>query len=120
MKYDKTSLYEKFYVSDIKISVQYDIGWSEMFVLLVKKNYKESQISDDSKIKSVYEQLLKSDSDSNSQISSLSIITASVAAIIVRSVTISIDSLFVEDDSVRDAQLSSELEMKSVSDTKSS
>ncbi|KAI2243941.1 hypothetical protein LOZ13_001630 [Ophidiomyces ophidiicola] len=91
-----------------------------MFVLLVKKNYKESQISDDSKIKSVYEQLLKSDSDSNSQISSLSIITVSVAAIIVRSVTISIDSLFVEDDSVRDAQLSSELEMKSVSDTKSS
>ncbi|KAI2060673.1 hypothetical protein LOZ43_001650, partial [Ophidiomyces ophidiicola] len=95
-------------------------GWSETFVLLVKKNYKESQISDDSKIKSVYEQLLKSDSDSNSQISSLSTITVSVTAIIVRSVTISMDSLFVEDDSVRDAQLSSELEMKSVSDTKSS
>ncbi|KAI1946515.1 hypothetical protein LOZ57_003770 [Ophidiomyces ophidiicola] len=93
---------------------------SGTFMLLVKKNYKESQISDDSKIKSVYEQLLETDSDSNSQISSLSTMTVNVAASVVESVMISMDSLFVEDDLIRDTQLSSELKMKSVSGTKSS
>ncbi|KAI2044408.1 hypothetical protein LOZ43_006372, partial [Ophidiomyces ophidiicola] len=47
-------------------------------------------------------------------------VAVSVAVIIVRSVMISMNSLFVEDDSVKDAQLSSELKMKSVSGTKSS
>ncbi|KAI2281108.1 hypothetical protein LOZ07_006915, partial [Ophidiomyces ophidiicola] len=61
---------------------------SGTFVLLVKKNYKESQISDDSKIKSVYKQLFESDSDSNSQTSSLLIMIVSMAVSIVESVTI--------------------------------
>ncbi|KAI1949845.1 hypothetical protein LOZ57_002323 [Ophidiomyces ophidiicola] len=98
-------------VSDIEISVQYDMfvelsvnmlwqqlnqttwasDWSGTFVLLVKKNYKD-----------------------------LLTVAVSVAVIIVRSVMISMNSLFVEDDSVKDAQLSSELKMKSVSGTKSS
>ncbi|KAI2266416.1 hypothetical protein LOZ10_001884 [Ophidiomyces ophidiicola] len=73
-------------VSDIEISVQYDMftaqtsGQSGTFVLLVEKNYKESQISDDSKIKSV-----------------LSIMAVSI----VRSVVTSMDSLFVEDGPIR-------------------